>query len=150
MNLLNKLNEKTKEQENYFENMTDQEKIELLAVMCEFCNPRISRGLFVRFFRSEYALHNDDDLEIAKQLFADQGVNLKTRRIVLNGVEKLYMLRSRCFLKQTQKFNKIKSLMKQIDKKNNEIAKRENEEKWWDLQSKLSSIRQDLYQQTTK
>ena len=138
------------EKEDYFENMADQEKIELLAVMCEFCNPRASRGVMIRMFRSEYVLRNDDDLEIAKDLFADQGARLKTKRITLNGVEKEYMLRSRCFLRQNAKFREIKSLMKKIDRENNELSKQVNMDKWYALQNKLSSIRQDLYKQNEK
>ncbi|MBO7645204.1 MAG: hypothetical protein J6S57_02785 [Alphaproteobacteria bacterium] len=150
MKVFNKSEQKSKDMDFYliFENMTDQEQIELLAAMCEICSPRIVKGLMIPRFQAEYVLRNDEDLEIAKFLFFKQGVRLKTGKVVFNGVDRFSSLHSRCFFVQNSKFNKIKNLMKRIDYKNNEIAKQESRDKWWDLQNKLSSIRQDLYQNT--
>ena len=146
MKILKNLQKKSENKENRFENMSDEEKIELLAVMCLFCTAHAFKGILIKRFRAEYVPQNGDDVKIAKELFNSKGLELKPGRAWFNGVDNHPMLCSRYFLRPNAKSAKIVSFMRKIGKESQEIVKSANREKWWALQDTLSGIRQDFDQ----
>lgn len=141
---------KNKIQENSydaFEGLTKQDCIDLLGVMCLCCAPTVVAGNLIKRVWSEYIPQNADDAEIARQLFMRNGIDLKLRHVKTSGWAKHPMLRSRAFFNlDTPALTKNVSFMHHVEKQTQELVKKENRDKWWELQSRLETIRQEHYQ----
>ena len=80
-----------------FSGLTEQDKINFLGAMCMCCDPVVVKGGLIEFVRSEYVPQNKDDIELARQLFASSGIDLKVRYVNVSRYAKMPMLRSRLF-----------------------------------------------------
>lgn len=130
-----------------FEGLTKQDCIDLLGVMCLCCEPVAGMGMLVKRIRSEYIPQNAEDAVIARQLFIRNGIDLKLRHVKTSWWDKHPILRSRAFLNlNVPQIEKNASFLRCVEKQSQELVKNANRDKWWELQSKLETIRQEYYQ----
>jgi len=128
--------------------LTKQECIDLLAVMCLGCTPYVIEGLLLKRIWSEYIPQNEDDLNVAKELFAQSGLNMKVRYMKFgNHWNRHPLLRSKIFFNfNAPMVSQNVSFMHHVENQSQELVKPANRDKWFELQDKLTSIRQELYQ----
>lgn len=144
MKIFNKF-EKKENLPDSFKGLTETDKIELLAVMCLDCNPFFVRGNLVQFVCSEYVLQDRDDVDLARQLFISSGINVKLRHMQWNRFLNASVLRSKMYINfNNPNFEKNASFMRQVENTSQDLVKSENKDKWYELQDKLQSIRNDF------
>ena len=130
-----------------FSGLTEQDKINFLGAMCMCCDPVVVKGSLIEFVRSEYVPQNKDDIELARQLFASSGIDLKVRYVNVSRYAKMPMLRSRLFYtSRNSVLNKTCVFMHRVEDAIQDLAKTENNGKWYELQKKLDFIRSNFYQ----
>ena len=125
-----------------FTSFVEQDSLELLAAMCAHCEPLIVRGDLVRWFSSVYIPQNEEDIEIAKRLFNDNGIDIKVCNMRVDYGMKQPVFVARSLLRRGQ-FEKVSRFVGKIEKTMQEIAQGKNYDKWWKLQETLNKIRQE-------
>lgn len=125
------------------DNLTNQDRMELLAAMCLCVHPFFVRGDLIKLYGTDYISQNGDDIAIAQKLFRDSGIDMKIRkRRISPNITQSILVKSSLF-GNNKKFRKAVSFVKDLDKTIQVVS---SSEKWWDLQKALGEIRQEQNQ----
>lgn len=116
--------------------------IDLLAFMCRLCEPKITKDGFLTRHYAYYVPQDEEDLEIAKDIFAANGIPVREHLSgILYGMAKQKVLR--VDYGDVANKDKLKQEMKRIEKRCGVLMyKEENKKKIEDLFYKVQELKQ--------
>lgn len=129
-----------------FKNLDEETKAELLVIMSMYRHPLLTRGGLFTQYCSAYVPRYEDDINIAKRLFADCGIDMKIIKAPVDLVKRP-VLRVQSFRFNSKKFQDAYNFMCRLDGLDQEISNDVNYyERSSNLQEILSLLRQEQNQ----
>ena len=142
MKFLKKLSDQNAKQQLNL-NFSDRD-IDVLAVMAEKCLPIVKKGIFSRKTYSYYVLVDEVNVEIAHDLFADNGINMEYRVYEDNGyVRRLLRVKHDNPYQSAQ----IIEIMHKIEKRKHELNRemffgKGKDKTWWQIQDYIIDLKE--------
>jgi hypothetical protein len=118
----------------------NEEDIALLAFMCYFCAPDVTKKGFCLKHYAYYIPDKDKDLDIAKDLFETNGVNMQIHYSFIKGRHGQYVLRMR--YKNKKDYNLYKGVFTEIVKKSDYFTSEEGKASEAQMSQRLEQVRE--------